>query len=237
MKQASSLCWIMMWALSASRGAVAFSRAPLLVVAHRSRKNVAKPELWKRWHWAEYGKSSTTTTTTGVYMAADDESSSASAITPTKSIESTWNVGGLQKEVSRLTVRCHKKIGKAHQRVQKANVEVDRLTSNPDVTMEELEKCPNVEGLEADLNELQARLQKLNQLEVLLGDIKGKKVVLPEHVAALAISMEVQDEPPAINARPMKKEKGPRNMTGFRLPYRRFYTVNKTEIRVRGIMA
>jgi hypothetical protein len=132
-----------------------------------------------------------------------------------------------------LTVRSHKKVGKAHQRLQTATAEVERLTSGPDVTLEELEQCPNLEGLEADVQELQNRLTKLNQLEVLLQDFKGKKVVLPEHIAELALELQVQDEPPQQAERPAKKEKGPRNMNSFRLPYRRYYTANRTEIRVR----
>jgi hypothetical protein len=152
-----------------------------------------------------------------------------------KSVDSMWNLNGLKKEVSRLTVRCHKKVGKAHQRLQTATKEVERLTSSgpDDVTLEELEQCPNLEGLEADVQELQNRLTQLNQLEVLLQDFKGKKILLPEHIAALALELQVQDEPPQQAERPAKKEKGPRNMNSFRLPYRRYYTANKTEIRVR----
>ena len=109
---------------------------------------------------------------------------------------------------------------------------MERLTGDPDVTLEELEKCPNVDEMQQDLDNLRERLTKLNQLEVSIQDIKGKKVVLPEHVAQLAIDLEVQDEPPVRQERPAKKEKGPRNMKSFRLPYRRYYTDNKTEIRV-----
>lgn len=147
-------------------------------------------------------------------------------------LERTWNLGGLRKEVARLTVRCHKKTGKANQRLQKAQEEVERLTGSEDVTMEELEKCPNMDELESQVEELRARLAQLNQLEVLLADIKGKNAVLPEHIAELAFSLEVDDAPPQRQERGAKKQKGPRNMTSFRLPYRRFYTVNKTEIRV-----
>lgn len=149
--------------------------------------------------------------------------------------ERTWNLPGLRKEVSRLTMRCHKKIGKANQRLQIAQQEVDRLSSNPDVSLEELDQCRNIDELQADLAELQASLKGLNQLEVLLQDIPGKKseVTLPEHVAQLAIDLEVDDGPPQ---RPeqgrRKKEKGPKEMKSFRLPYRRYYTANKTEIRV-----
>ena len=147
----------------------------------------------------------------------------------------TWDLGGLRKEVSRLTVRCHKKTGKANERLRKAQEEVDRLTGDDDVTMERLEKCPNLDELEAQVEEIRSRLTQLNQLEVLLADIKGKKGVLPERIAKLAISLEVNDEPPQRQARGPKKEKGPTNMKAFRLPYRRFFTINKTEIRVSGI--
>jgi hypothetical protein len=144
-----------------------------------------------------------------------------------------WNLPALRKEVSRLTVRCHKKIGKANQRLQKAKDEVDRLLANDNVSVEKLEACPNIEELEKELTSTQTRLQQLNQLEVLLQDIKGKKdVVLPDHVAALAVSLEVDDVPPPTQERGARKEKGPRNMASFRRPYRRYYTVNKTEIRV-----
>ena len=176
----------------------------------------------KRFQSSDYNKGST-----GVFMSVSEEEE-----VDTKTVDSTWNIGGLKKEVSRLTVRCHKKVGKANQRLQKASQEVDRLTSDPDVTMEELEACPNVENLEKDLEELQNRLTSLNKLEVLIQDIKGKNVVLPEHIAELALDLQVRDEPPKRQERPPKKEKGPREMKSFRLPYRRYYTENKTEIRV-----
>jgi hypothetical protein len=179
----------------------------------------------KRLYWSDYYTA--TTSTTSVFMSATED-------TPlTKTVESTWNLGGLKKEVSRLTVRCLKKIGKANQRLQKANDDVDRLTSDPNASMEELEACPNIEGLEEDLKEVRERLTKLNQLEASMQDIKGKEVLLPEHVAKLALELQVDDEPPTRKAKTTKKEKGPRNMEAFRLPYRRFYTINKTEIRVR----
>jgi hypothetical protein len=173
--------------------------------------------------WSDYARSTTT-----VYMSSVDEETSTSD----KTIDSQWNVGGLRKEVTRLTMRAHKKIGKANQRLAKATAEVERLTSDPDVSMEELETCPDLEELQAGLTEIQDRLTNLNQLEVLLVDVKGKSVVLPEHVAELALELEVNDEPQTRAARPVKQEKGPRKMESFRVPYRRFYSESKTEIRV-----
>jgi hypothetical protein len=170
----------------------------------------------------------------GILLSAmDDDEEEKDEETVVIDVDRTWNVGGLRKEASRLTVRCHKKVGKASQRLQKAQEEVDRLTGSEGVTMEELEKCPNVDEFETQLEELRSRLTQLNQLEVLLQDIKGKKTVLPDHIAALAIKLEVQDETPTKPERGPKKEKGPTTMAAFRLPYRRFYTSDKTEIRVR----
>lgn len=164
----------------------------------------------------------------GLFMSAmeDDEEQ--------VDIGRTWDLGGLKKEVARLTVRYHKKTGKANERLRKAQEEVDRLTSNDDVTMEELEKCPNLDELEAQIEELRERLKGLNQLEADLSDIKGKKAVLPENLAKLAISLEVNDEPPKREPRGPKKKKGQKIMKAFRLPYRRFYSIDKTEIRVSG---
>ena len=143
-----------------------------------------------------------------------------------------WDLVGLRKEVSRLTVRCHKKTGKANERLRRAQEEVDRLTSDESVTIEELEKCPNLDEIEAQVEALRSRLQQLNELDVMLTTVKGKKSVLPEHIVMLTSSLEVDDKPPQRQPRGPKKQKGPKNMTAFRLPYRRFYTINKTEIRV-----
>lgn len=175
--------------------------------------------------WSDYAHSTTT-----MYMSSVDEETS----TAEKTIDSQWNVGGLRKEITRLSMRVHKKIAKANQRLTKATAEVERLTSDPDVSMEELDTCPNLDELQADLTEIQDRLKKLNQLEVLLIDVKGTSVVLPEHVAELALELQVNDEPQKRAARPVKKAKGPRVMESFRVPYRRFFSENKTEIRVSG---
>lgn len=134
----------------------------------------------------------------------------------------TWNIAGLLKEVPRLTARCHKKIGKARQRLEKAQEEVERLMTDPQASLEELEQCPNISALETELQELQARLQNLNKLEVLLVELrsaKGKNATLPLHVAELVVQLDVHDEPLEPTSKSSKKEKGPRNMEAFRLPF------------------
>ena len=173
----------------------------------------------------------------GIFLSAMDgegESEKPAVDDVTFDSDHTWNLGGLRKEVSRLTVRCHKKIGKANQRLKIAEEKIDRLTGpSGEVSSEELKLCPNLNELEKQLDELRNRLTSLNRLEVLLQDIKGKKAVLPDHIAALAIQLNVKDEQNPRERGP-KKQKGPKNMNSFRLPYRRYYTSDKTEVRVRG---
>ena len=166
-----------------------------------------------------------------LFMSSVDEDE---ATDTSKSIDSTWNLPGLKKEVQRLLLRCHKKLGKANQRLQKAQEIVEELTSKPDPTMEELESCPNVEAMEMELNELKDRLKSLNTLEGSLAGLKGKSgVVLPEDVAELALYLGVNDEPPRQNPRGPKKPKGPNpRQVSKRLPYRRYYSKDKVEIRV-----
>lgn len=149
-----------------------------------------------------------------------------------KSIDSTWNVPGLKKEVGRLILRCHKKIGKASARVTSARETVERLTADDTPSLEELGQCPNLDELEADLKSFQERLQNLNQLETSLSAIKKKSAVLPTDLAQLALSLEVNDTPPQRPARGPSKQKGPRVMTSTRKPYRRYYSENHVEIRV-----
>lgn len=149
-----------------------------------------------------------------------------------KTIESTWNLTGLKREVSRQSLRCHKKVSKARQRLTAAKEQVEELTTNPDVTMEQLEQCPDVDTLEVELTDLKERLSQLQQLEEALASEKNGKRVLPEATAELALALGVADEPPQKQPRGPGKPKGPRESSKSRLPYRRFYSVDQTEIRV-----
>jgi hypothetical protein len=164
-----------------------------------------------------------------ILMATVDEDE---AIDSQKTLQSTWNIGGLKKEVTRLVLRCHKKIAKSSTRLTNAQALVEKLTADDSATLEQLEQCPDIDALEFELQQLKSRLVKLNELEELLQGEKKKQGVLPEEIATLALELGVNDEPPARPPRGPKKPKGPRQ-DAKRLPYRRFYTVDKTEIRVR----
>ncbi|CAB9502462.1 Domain of unknown function (DUF814) [Seminavis robusta] len=161
---------------------------------------------------------------------ADDESEES-----TKTVDSEWDIKGLKQEVNRLSMRSYKKIGKASTRVQKAQELVEKLTADENATLEQLEACPNLDALELELQELQTGLRGLNQLGEELAAVGGpKKQVLPQELAQLALDLGVNDQPPVRQPRGPKKVKGPRskNPPKTRLPYRKFYTQDKTEIRV-----
>ena len=154
-----------------------------------------------------------------------------------KTVSSTWNIPGLKAEVNRQILRSHKKISKVASRVQNAQTTIQYLRSHDNVTQEELEACPNVLVYENELKELQERLEKLNQLDRELQIYKNhSQETLPQSLVNLAIELECRDEPPSRSMRGQtKKEKGPKaHEVKRRKPYKRYYTVNKTEIRVRN---
>ncbi|GKY98682.1 hypothetical protein MPSEU_000824500 [Mayamaea pseudoterrestris] len=164
-----------------------------------------------------------------IFMSAGDEDEANDA---SKSTDSIWNVAGLKKEVQRLILRCHKKIGKANERYEKARATVQALTDpSSSASLEELENCPNVQLLEEELTELQSRLKGLNLLAEQLHTMKNKETILPLDVATLAISLGVDDQPPTPPPRGAPKPKGPR-LEVPRKPYRCYYAADGTEIRV-----
>mmetsp|Transcript_22474 Transcript_22474/g.31333 ORF Transcript_22474/g.31333 Transcript_22474/m.31333 type:complete len:364 (+) Transcript_22474:178-1269(+) len=161
-------------------------------------------------------------------VAVDEDEQTDSA----KTLESTWNIPGLKNELQRLISRSHKKVGKATTRLRNARATVEKLLEDENATDEQLDACPNVDALELELEELRQRLRGLNEMEESLASVKGKKVVLPEDVAKMALDLGVNDAPPVRPIRGPKKKKGSSGKEGSRLPYRRYFTLNKTEIRV-----
>ena len=147
--------------------------------------------------------------------------------------ERLWNLSGLKKEVQRLILRCHKRIGKVRQRIEKEEQEVMELLTNPLATDQELLDSSNLEATRFELNEIQQRLEGLNTLDEALSGIKTKSaIVLPKDVAELALNLGVDDKPPTRPDQGKKKAKGPRSMASTRLPYRRYFSFNNIEIRV-----
>lgn len=150
----------------------------------------------------------------------------------TKSLESTWNITSLKKEVQRLVLRSHKNVAKANTRLSQARMKEEELMTKPEVTLDDLNSCPSVDAAESELKELQARLIKLNALEELLCPEKKKQGVLPPAAAALALELGVTDEPAPKQERGPGKANGPKETSKSRLPYRRYYSNDNVEIRV-----
>jgi hypothetical protein len=168
-------------------------------------------------------------------MTAIDDADMDDSIHQGKTLESSWNIPSLKKELARMILRSHKKIGKASQKLRKAKETLDRLTDeSSQASLEELEQYPNVEAFELEMTELQARLEGLNALDELLkAHPKKEAVFLPEETARLAIDLGVNDKPPPTPVRgPGRSAKGPRVEEKSRIPYRRYFSFQNIEIRV-----
>lgn len=163
-------------------------------------------------------------------MTTVDEDEAVDTIT--KGADSTWDIACLKKEVARVTLRSHKKLGKANTKLEQAKQVAEKLMTDPNATLKELEQCPNIEAVELELRELRERHQKLIQLEGLLQLEAKRKGLLPEPIVELVVELGVSDEPPPPPQRGPGKQKGPRESTANRLPYRRYFSLDNTEIRV-----
>lgn len=148
-------------------------------------------------------------------------------------LKTIWNVSELKKETNRLILRCHKKIDKASVKLNQALQVVEEIRTCPNPTLEQLESCPNVEIMKQDMEDLRLRLKQLNTLELSLSTMpKSQMEQLPPEILTMVLDLGVQDTPLERDTSPRpKKPKGPRTVAP-RKPYFRYYTENKTEIRV-----
>ena len=123
--------------------------------------------------------------TTQLFMTNDDDDDGESSISSTtnddekntKTTRTSYDLPNLKKEITRLALRTHKKIGKASTRIQAAKDQWKELRAAMEDTpsdqideelMQQLEKAPSttlLEQYQSELKELQANLQKLNWLE------------------------------------------------------------------------
>ena len=120
---------------------------------------------------------------TQLFVTSEDDDSSESSDGEERT---SFNIPALKKETTRLTLRTHKKIGKASTRVRAAEEQIDKLRVAIDASesdevdeklLQKLEDAPNVEQYKVELKELQTRLQQLNWLEEQFGKspLKSKK--------------------------------------------------------------
>lgn len=159
------------------------------------------------------------------------------------------------KKVGKVSAR----IRYAEEQLEKLRAEIDESTSEEvdDKLLSKLENAPNVEDHRKEMEELQSRLKKLNWLEEQFAQspLKGKKIMSLEDLQKIEIGVQVVEyvteleinddenqkqkriEADAMNKRSKKQRsesaKGTNNENvGGRLPYRRYYTENKIEIKV-----
>lgn len=127
--------------------------------------------------------------------------------------------------------------------------------------LQQMEQSPNIEQYRVELTNLQSRLQELNWLDEQLNRMKSKKQATVEElqssssldgvrIVQLINELEINDNAETlrlqkidmdINNKRAKAEKdaiakekaqGVQQQQGGRLPYRRYYTEQRTEIRV-----
>jgi hypothetical protein len=119
-----------------------------------------------------------------------------------------WNISYLKKEVNRLIMSSYKKMGK---------VEVEQITTT---------NSPINENVSSRSKDLPTRHEKLLQLESLLQSETNAKGTLSSSIVNLILELELKDVKVITQKPPSKKA------VTKRLPYRRYYTQDQTEIRV-----
>ena len=168
--------------------------------------------------------------------------------------ETTRLISRTIKKVGKVSAR----VRYAEEELDKLKAEIDASTSEEvdDELLNKLENSPNIEDHRKEMVELQSRLRKLNWLDEHLAKspLKGKQIMtledlqkteiglqVVEYVTELEINDDENQKQKRIEADEMKKRAKKQkvenanaggNATGPRLPYRRYYTENKTEIKV-----
>ena len=180
---------------------------------------------------------------------------------------STVDIPQMKKEITRLSLRTVKKIGKVSVRIQAAEDQLAKVRAAmesqevDDALLEQLEKSPSEATLTEHRNEmttLQTRLKQLNWLEEQFNNppLKKKGILTSEELLQLTESgeqilgyiaeLQINETVDAKNKRveedaknKMSKKQSQtqrqqqKEVEGSRLPYRRYYTENNVEIKVR----
>eukprot|EP00986_Skeletonema_menzelii_P011175 scaffold5677_cov153-Skeletonema_menzelii.AAC.3 len=168
--------------------------------------------------------------------------------------ETTRLISRTIKKVGKVSAR----VRYAEEELDKLKAEIDASTSEEvdDELLNKLENSPNIGDHRKEMAELQSRLRKLNWLDEHLAKspLKGKQIMtledlqkteiglqVVEYVTELEINDDENQKQKRIEADEMRKRAKKQkventnaggNATGPRLPYRRYYTENKTEIKV-----
>lgn len=197
--------------------------------------------------------------TTQLFTSSDDDGSAQQEPKESYNIaalkkETTRLITRTIKKVGKVSAR----VRYAEEQYEKLKAEIDASSSEEvdDELLNKLENAPNIEDHRKEMAELQSRLRKLNWLEEHLAKspLKGKKIMtledlrkneigsqLVEYVTELEINDDENQKQKRIEADEMRKRakkqkaedtNGGGNASGPRLPYRRYYTENKVEIKV-----
>lgn len=148
----------------------------------------------------------------------------------TKPVEE-WDVAGLKSEAQRQLDRAVKKVGKTTTKLREAREAVDALMSNDGATLEDLEKCPDVDAIAAELEELRAKSRALSDFCDGLKGIKSAGNPAFAGLVSTAVELGVGDAPPPRQPRGPKKKKGPKT-SAPRKPYWTYKSIDGVDIRV-----
>lgn len=140
------------------------------------------------------------------------------------------NLKGLKAEVSRAILRIFKKVGKANERLARAEKEYMEIMAMDAPPQEELESCPDPDEFKQQLSELQRNLNQARDLEEALKDIKSTSDEKFASLFEIATSLNIGDSPPPAPERGPKKPKG--KTPSPRMPYHIHTSLDGIEIRV-----
>jgi len=148
---------------------------------------------------------------------------------PTSTFDaSTVDFKGLKAEVNRVYLRTFKKVAKASEKLSKGKGEYENLGTNP--SLEDLEKLPNIDVLQQELNHLQSNLTTLYKIEEDLKLMKSTKDSNFINIYKQIQDFGISDIPPPKQERGPKKEKG--KAPPPRKPYNEYISADKIVIRV-----
>lgn len=133
------------------------------------------------------------------------------------------NLSGLKKEVVRKSQRLFKKVVQANERVNKA-VAVSSTNEQED----EIE----IDILRLEAAHLSAQLKEVKDLEEQIQSIKSTADARFPPLLALATKYNITDSPPPLPERGPKKVKASKAVSGPRLPYTIYRSLDNLEIRV-----
>lgn len=219
------------------------------VVGLRHSGFARRSDVWRRslaLHVVE-SNSGVKTVSQALQQAASFSSGGANSTTsgvgfkkPNAAVPQSVDLKGLKQEVSRAILRTFKKVGKANERLSKAEEEYAAVMATPSIDIDQarLAACPDPDEFKEQLNTLQNNLARLRDLEEALKSIKpssgsGSGSGSSPQLQALietAAELGVSDSPPPLPERGPKKPKG--TPAPPRMPYHVHTSVDGVEVRV-----